>query len=293
VHVRVRQETINEHLDGIEDILSPGAPLQLAFAQSTWSPSALAATAAPTALAGAPAPACCSTAPTQMITSLRAPAGPGPLAMALEAPVQVLSGSAPASHTASKAQLDVAPAIAAPSLSTIAGNRVAVALQLQSPSSTDCTSTMKPDPCFMGSYDGAPGAILSHPDGETASDGSPRVGAVLAGGAPSTKRQRRDSVGTQLLDTLSLELGLTSTQVDALSDQKGLIHSDREIKGKCLQLIRELRSRVAEQISTSQSITDGMRRILTPVQVAKFLMWVEKNQRSMDLLNTMLHSDGA
>ena len=143
----------------------------------------------------------------------------------------------------------------------------------------------------MESCDGARSAIASDQGGETALDEAPGTGAAEVGDAPNTKRQRRDSVGAQLLDTLSLELGLTSMQVDALSGQKGLIHSDREIKGKCLQLIRELRARVAEQISTSQSITDGLRRILTPVQVAKFLMWVEKNQRSMDLLNTMLYSD--
>ena len=143
----------------------------------------------------------------------------------------------------------------------------------------------------MESCDGAPSAMVSCQRGETAVDEPPGTGAVVAGDTPNTKRQRRDSVGAQLLDALSFELGLTSTQVDALSGQKELIHSDREIKGKCLQLIGELRSRVSEQISTSQSITDGLRRILTPVQVAKFLMWVEKNQRSMDLLNSMLHSD--
>ena len=40
-------------------------------------------------------------------------------------------------------------------------------------------------------------------------------------------------------------------------------------------------------MGASQSITDQLRRILTPVQVAKFLMWVERNKRSMDLLNTL------
>ena len=107
---------------------------------------------------------------------------------------------------------------------------------------------------------------------------------------PSGSDEIQLELNCSILSLLSW-VGLTSMQVDALSGQKGLIHSDREIKGKCLQLIRELRARVAEQISTSQSITDGLRRILTPVQVAKFLMWVEKNQRSMDLLNTMLYSD--
>lgn len=80
-------------------------------------------------------------------------------------------------------------------------------------------------------------------------------------------------------------------QVDELSGQKGFIHSDREIKAQCTQLIQELRLRVGEHIKTSQTITDCLRRILTPLQVAKFLVWVERNQRSMDLLNNMFQSD--
>ena len=87
---------------------------------------------------------------------------------------------------------------------------------------------------------------------------------------------------------LSLELGLTGPQVDALSAQKEFIRADRELVLSCVKLIRDLRKKVAEHVKTSQGITDGLRRILTPVQVAKFLVWVEKNQRSMDLLNSML-----
>jgi len=87
---------------------------------------------------------------------------------------------------------------------------------------------------------------------------------------------------------MSQELGLTGPQVDALSGQKEFIKADREIVQQCIQLIKSLRSKVSEHVKTSQGITDGLRRILTPVQVAKFLMWVEKNQRSMDMLNSML-----
>lgn len=87
---------------------------------------------------------------------------------------------------------------------------------------------------------------------------------------------------------LSMELGLTGPQVDALSAQKEFIRSDRELVQGCVLLIRDLRKKVAEHVKTSQGITDGLRRILTPVQVAKFLVWVERNQKSMDLLNSML-----
>lgn len=108
---------------------------------------------------------------------------------------------------------------------------------------------------------------------------------------PDPKRQRRHSVGSQLLETLSLELGLSTEQVGELSGQKDSIQSDRELKGKISTLIQELRRHVGQHISSSQSITDGLRRILTPHQVAKFLVWVERNQRSMDMLNTMFSED--
>jgi DNA replication protein DnaD len=83
-----------------------------------------------------------------------------------------------------------------------------------------------------------------------------------------------------------MELELTKAQVDSLSNQKQTIRSDRETVSQCLQLVEQLRKKITAHMESAQSITDQLRRILTPVQVAKFLMWVEKNKRSMDLLNT-------
>ena len=103
--------------------------------------------------------------------------------------------------------------------------------------------------------------------------------------------------------------------------QKDLIRTDRENVTAALALMKELRQKVSDHMKTSQAITDGLRRILTPVQVtgraipaqfcaipaqfcaiiltpaslvlqvAKFLMWVEKNNASMDLLNSLNHAD--
>ena len=64
------------------------------------------------------------------------------------------------------------------------------------------------------------------------------------------------------------------------------IRKDREILVESEAIIKELRARVAEHIQSSQGITDGLRRILTPQQIAKFLTWVEKNHKSMDMLNS-------
>ena len=50
-------------------------------------------------------------------------------------------------------------------------------------------------------------------------------------------------------------------------------------------MIKELRLRVQEHITSSQAVTDGLRKVLTPQQIAQFLTWVERNQKSMDMLN--------
>lgn len=75
-----------------------------------------------------------------------------------------------------------------------------------------------------------------------------------------------------LLVSLDPEAPLTPPcreQVGELSGQKDSIQSDRELKGKISSLIQELRRHVGQHISSSQSITDGLRRILTPHQVVR------------------------
>lgn len=102
---------------------------------------------------------------------------------------------------------------------------------------------------------------------------------------PPQKRQKLDSVGAVLLETLSEELGLTPLQLESIKLNKGLIKQDREVLVSCQGLIKELRQRLLEHVTASRLITDGLRCILTPVQVAKFLAWVEKNQGRMERLN--------
>ncbi|KAJ1640919.1 hypothetical protein T492DRAFT_898048 [Pavlovales sp. CCMP2436] len=112
------------------------------------------------------------------------------------------------------------------------------------------------------------------------------AGAASDGG-PLTKRHRRDSsAGTHLMEVLSMELGITKEQTEQLAEWRDAIRKDREILVESEVMIKELRARVQEHILSSHGITDGLRKILTPQQIAKFLMWVEKNQKSMDMLNT-------
>lgn len=39
-----------------------------------------------------------------------------------------------------------------------------------------------------------------------------------------------------------------------------------------------------EHVSATQQITDGLREILTPQQIARFLTWVTRNSQSMAML---------
>jgi len=111
------------------------------------------------------------------------------------------------------------------------------------------------------------------------------------GDAQEAKRQRRESVGAQLMSTMASELGLQPAQIAGLSQQKDAIRADREMVAACMQDIRTLRARMAEHVNNSQRVTEELRRILEPTQVARFLLWVERNHRSMNLLNSMAAPD--
>jgi hypothetical protein len=126
--------------------------------------------------------------------------------------------------------------------------------------------------------------------GEEEQDGVER--GSPGGEEREAKRQRRESVGSQLMSTLASELGLNAPQVDSLIKQKDAIRADREIVSDCMRQIHLLRMRVTEHIISSQCVTDELRRILEPTQVARFLLWVERNQRSMNLLNSIVAFDG-
>ena len=85
------------------------------------------------------------------------------------------------------------------------------------------------------------------------------------------KRQRLGespdgSLSSHLLGVFSSELELSQQQVDALGAQKDLIRTDRENVTAALALMKGS-ARVSDHMKTSQAITDGLRRILTPVQV--------------------------
>ena len=66
------------------------------------------------------------------------------------------------------------------------------------------------------------------------------LGLPPAGVAPGPAQ----SVGSQLLETLSMDLEMTKEQVEKLANQKQVIRSDRETVSQCLQLVEQLRKKI-------------------------------------------------
>ncbi|KAL1506905.1 hypothetical protein AB1Y20_007769 [Prymnesium parvum] len=262
---RAKQDTINEYLDLIEDYLSPSAPLQVAFDPSKDPAEALArasGTASPTSGGGT----------TMLSSTPRTGTGESILGLGKLGSVKVEPAAV---------KVEPSGAVAKPAAGALPPKAPPAAAKPPPPAATaapKATVGAKPAAAPPPKPPALP-AVSTAGEKRVAADGSNGDGE---------KRQRRETVGSQLMGKLSMELGLTGPQVDALSAQKEFIRSDRELVYSCVSLIRDLRKKVAEHVKTSQTITDGLRRILTPVQVAKFLVWVEKNQRSMDLLNSML-----
>jgi hypothetical protein len=57
-----------------------------------------------------------------------------------------------------------------------------------------------------------------------------------------------------------------------------MVLQDREILVSCSKLVEQLRAKVEEHVKTQHKVLGGLRQILNPTQVAKYVMWVEKSK---------------
>jgi hypothetical protein len=60
------------------------------------------------------------------------------------------------------------------------------------------------------------------------------------------------------------------------------LFQDREILVSCSKLVGDLRAKVEEHVHNQHQVMGGLRKILTPTQVAKYVMWVEKSKKQME-----------
>ena len=91
----------------------------------------------------------------------------------------------------------------------------------------------------------------------------------------------------RMLEVLGREIGLTAEQMGQLNTHRPAIREDRDTLARCHELLRDAREHIHHHIHHSSMIMEQIRRILNPVQVAKFFVWVEKHQNSVKTLTTL------
>jgi len=91
----------------------------------------------------------------------------------------------------------------------------------------------------------------------------------------------------RMLEVLGREIGLTADQIARLNSHRPAIRQDRETLARCQNLLHQIRKGIHSHIDKSSEIMDQIRKILSPVQVAKFFVWVEKHQHSVKTLTAL------
>ena len=128
---------------------------------------------------------------------------------------------------------------------------------------------------------------------------TPHEGAV-EGEEPAKRRKLAEAaalstdtpVSALRMRDLTTELGFTPEQVDGLVKlQEEYVRPDKERVADCMNVLRQLRSKMREHMEASQHMTDMMRRILEPSQVPKYLEWIERHHRSLGIYNALMEDE--
>jgi len=92
---------------------------------------------------------------------------------------------------------------------------------------------------------------------------------------------------------MSKEIGLNNDQLNTILSKRAIIHQERVNLAHCERLVRELRSLANTHLRSLHHTMDSIQTVMTPVQLAKFMLWVENNEWTMGMLNTYLQSPPA
>lgn len=83
------------------------------------------------------------------------------------------------------------------------------------------------------------------------------------------------------------EVGVTEEQMIRIKAHREAIHQERQMLAHCEKSLRELRNNVQVHTTSLNRKMDALQSILSPWQLAKFYVWVEKNEWCMQMLNSM------
>jgi hypothetical protein len=93
---------------------------------------------------------------------------------------------------------------------------------------------------------------------------------------------------------LCTEVGLSSAQLAELATVRGALRAERAELGRWLQLLGSARSGLLEHQQRLNALMDTVYTgIMTPLQMARYYVWVEKNNWCLDMLDTLGVADPA
>lgn len=99
--------------------------------------------------------------------------------------------------------------------------------------------------------------------------------------------------GGGLWKTICTEFNLTKKQKKELLNMRDSIKTQRQNIYECLKILNELKGRINENFGSLKSQMQKLVSITSPIQQARFLMWIEQNQACMFMLNSLWEKEKA
>ena len=84
---------------------------------------------------------------------------------------------------------------------------------------------------------------------------------------------------------LSEECQLTNEQKKQLVAMRDEVRTQRYNVGECLRLLKQLEALVKANIASMQTQMHKIMKITTPTQQCKFLLWIERHQAAITVLD--------
>ena len=100
--------------------------------------------------------------------------------------------------------------------------------------------------------------------------------------------EQSTAAGQAIMRELGAEIELTPAQLGALAAHRVAINEERRALASCYELLRQTRASVHTHLGCFSNVLDELRAILSPVQVAKFFVWVEHNPDSVETLTQLM-----
>jgi len=101
------------------------------------------------------------------------------------------------------------------------------------------------------------------------------------------EKKNQKTFGGGIWNMLCTELRLTAEQKQSLIDMRHGIRTQRQNVAECIRILKELDQRVNSNFDSMSHQMDSVMDTITPVQQAKFLLWIERNKACTFMLNNM------